>query len=220
VRRVAVVAAVIVDPLPVGLPGTYLPRPVSRACASASPRSHWHVPAIVAWTGMRGAVSLAAALAIPHDDRRRRRLPAARPIIFLTYAVISATLILQGLTLPRSSACSGVEDDGTRAARVQGAHAGRARRARRHRGARGEDWVRDDTADRMRGLYDFRIRRFSARFDDDDDGAIDERSSPTSACGARCSRPSAPRSSACATGQINDEIMRASSATSTSRTRA
>ena len=36
--------------------------------------------------------------------------------------------------------------------------------------------MRDDTADRMRGIYDFRIRRFSARFDDEDDGAIDEQS--------------------------------------------
>ena len=36
----------------------------------------------------------------------------------------------------------------------------------------------------MRGLYEFRIRRFKARFDDEDDGAIDEQSPPTSGCGA------------------------------------
>ena len=37
-------------------------------------------------------------------------------------------------------------------------------------------WVRDDTLDRMRGLYHFRRTRFSARFDAEDDGAIEQRS--------------------------------------------
>jgi CPA1 family monovalent cation:H+ antiporter len=40
----------------------------------------------------------------------------------------------------------------------------------------GEDWVRDDTAERLRGLYRFRQHRFQARFDDEDDGAVEERS--------------------------------------------
>ena len=39
---------------------------------------------------------------------------------------------------------------------------------------REEEWVRGETADRMRSLYEFRIRRFKARFDDGDDGAIEE----------------------------------------------
>jgi len=39
-----------------------------------------------------------------------------------------------------------------------------------------EDWVREDTAERMRGLYRFRQGRFSARFDEDDDGAIEQQS--------------------------------------------
>jgi len=39
-----------------------------------------------------------------------------------------------------------------------------------------EGWVRDDTAERMRGLYNFRRSRFAARFDDQDDGGIEERS--------------------------------------------
>jgi monovalent cation/hydrogen antiporter len=38
----------------------------------------------------------------------------------------------------------------------------------------GEPWVRGSTAERMRGVYQFRIRRFSARFDGDDDGQIEE----------------------------------------------
>jgi CPA1 family monovalent cation:H+ antiporter len=39
-----------------------------------------------------------------------------------------------------------------------------------------EDWVRDDTAERMRGLYNFRQSRFKARFGDGDDGGIAEQS--------------------------------------------
>ena len=39
-----------------------------------------------------------------------------------------------------------------------------------------EDWVRDDTAERLRGLYGFRRNRFASRFDRDDDGAIEEQS--------------------------------------------
>jgi hypothetical protein len=39
-----------------------------------------------------------------------------------------------------------------------------------------EDWVRDDTAERMRGAYRFRTTRFRARLDDGDDGEIESRS--------------------------------------------
>ena len=39
-----------------------------------------------------------------------------------------------------------------------------------------EDWVRDDTAERLRGLYGFRVNRFSSRFDEGADGGIEEQS--------------------------------------------
>ena len=39
-----------------------------------------------------------------------------------------------------------------------------------------EEWVREDTAERMRGLYDFRRNRFGARLDGSDDGGIESRS--------------------------------------------
>ncbi len=56
--------------------------------------------AVVAWTGMRGAVSLAAALAIPLAAGGGGHFPDRELIIFLTYAVILSTLAVQGLTLP------------------------------------------------------------------------------------------------------------------------
>jgi hypothetical protein len=40
----------------------------------------------------------------------------------------------------------------------------------------GEEWVREDTAERLRGLYGFRRNRFLSRFDENDDGAIEEQS--------------------------------------------
>jgi Na+/H+ antiporter len=55
---------------------------------------------IVGWTGMRGAVSLAAALSIPLTTDAGEPFPGRELIIFLTLVVIAVTLVGQGLTLP------------------------------------------------------------------------------------------------------------------------
>lgn len=55
---------------------------------------------IVGWTGMRGVVSLAAAISLPQALNNGRPFPARNAIIFLTFCVIFVTLVLQGLTLP------------------------------------------------------------------------------------------------------------------------
>ena len=70
-----------------------------------------------------------------------------------------------------------LEDDGAAAkeetkARIYAADAALARLDELAR----EEWVRDDTLERMRGQYNFRRSRFSARFDAEDDGAIEQRS--------------------------------------------
>ncbi len=54
----------------------------------------WRETTVVGWAGMRGAVSLAASLALPQNFPQRDLL------VFLTFAVIVATLVGQGLTLP------------------------------------------------------------------------------------------------------------------------
>ncbi len=168
------------------------------------------MPAIVAWTGMRGAVSLAAALAIPTTIDTGGPFPQRDLIIFLTYAVIVATLILQGTTLPLVIKVLGVEDDGSVEQQESKARllAARAAIARIDELA-AEDWVREETAERVRRGFEFRIRRFSARFDDEDDGAIEERSLRLPAPAARAARGRARRDHPrCATsGKINDEIM-------------
>jgi CPA1 family monovalent cation:H+ antiporter len=67
---------------------------------------------IVGWTGMRGVVSLAAALSLPPTIANGEPFPARDLIIFLTFSVILVTLVVQGLTLPpliRALGQSGVE---------------------------------------------------------------------------------------------------------------
>jgi monovalent cation/hydrogen antiporter len=55
---------------------------------------------IVAWTGMRGVLALAAAISLPTELQNGAPFPQRNVIIFLTFCVIFATLVLQGLTLP------------------------------------------------------------------------------------------------------------------------
>jgi monovalent cation/hydrogen antiporter len=207
---VAVSAAVIVVRFLWVFPSTYLPRLVSRRIREREPPVHWQFPAIVSWTGMRGAVSLAAALAIPQTIDGGGQFPQRDLIIFLTYAVILATLILQGMTLPMLIRVLGVEEDGNPEQRESKARLLAARAAiDRIEELREQEWVREDTADRMRAMYDFRIRRFSARFDDEDDGAIDRRSQDYQRL--RRKLLEAERAEVIRLrnqGKINDEIMR------------
>jgi Na+/H+ antiporter len=60
----------------------------------------WRLPLVLGWTGMRGVVSLAAALAIPLTLPNGEAFPHRSLILFVTFIVILLTLLLQGLTLP------------------------------------------------------------------------------------------------------------------------
>ncbi len=61
----------------------------------------WQQPALISWVGIRGGISLAAALAIPISLGDGSPFPARNEILILTFAVILATLVLQGLSLAR-----------------------------------------------------------------------------------------------------------------------
>jgi CPA1 family monovalent cation:H+ antiporter len=175
VQAVAVAAAVIAIRFLWVFPTTYLPRALSRRVRERDPYPPWQNPFLVAWTGMRGAVSLAAALAIPTTVDGGGAFPQRDTIIFLTYAVIFATLVLQGLSLPVVIRWLGFEPDDTAAQKEAKARIRAAQAAiQRIDEVAAEEWVRDQSAERMRALYQFRIRRFSARFDGDDDGAVEE----------------------------------------------
>ncbi len=175
VQAVAVAAAVIVIRFLWVFPATYVPRALSARIRARDPYPHWRDPFLVSWTGMRGAVSLAAALAIPTTVDGGGAFPQRDTIIFLTYAVIFATLVLQGLSLPVVIRWLGFEPDDTDAQKEAKARIRAAQAAiERIDEVALEAWVRDQSAERMRNLYQFRIRRFSARFDGDDDGAVEE----------------------------------------------
>ena len=81
-------------------PGTYVPRWLSHKIRTREPRPAARNVFLVSWAGMRGVVSLAAALALPLTTTSGAPFPERDLIIFLTFAVILATLVGQGLTLP------------------------------------------------------------------------------------------------------------------------
>jgi len=64
------------------------------------PYPPWQAPAIISWAGIRGAVSLAAALSIPLHLHNGAPFPQRNLILFITFTVILLTLVVQGLTLP------------------------------------------------------------------------------------------------------------------------
>jgi CPA1 family monovalent cation:H+ antiporter len=81
-------------------PAVYLPRWLIPAIARNDPAPPWQWPFVLGFTGVRGVVSLAAALAIPFTMDDGRPFPDRDLILFLTFAVILVTLVGQGLTLP------------------------------------------------------------------------------------------------------------------------
>jgi monovalent cation/hydrogen antiporter len=157
-------------------PATYVPRWASRRIRERDPSPSWRNVSIIAWTGMRGVISLAAALALPLQTASGVLFPDRDLIIFLTFCVILATLVVQGLSLPVLIRALGLEDD--RIGDKEETH-GRVSIAEaaleRLDELVDEDWVREDTAERMRGLYSYRRNRFASRFEGDPEG-VEERS--------------------------------------------
>jgi monovalent cation/hydrogen antiporter len=81
-------------------PATYLPRWLFPAIRRKDPSPPWQWPFVLAFTGVRGIVSLAAALAIPLAISTGQPFPYRDLILFLTFSVILITLVGQGLMLP------------------------------------------------------------------------------------------------------------------------
>jgi NhaP-type Na+/H+ or K+/H+ antiporter len=158
-------------------PATYVPWWVSRSLRERGPSPSPRAVTVIAWTGMRGVISLAAALSLPLTVEGGAPFPDRNLILFLTFSVILATLVGQGLSLPALIRTLGLEDDGSAEreeikGRIKVAEAALARIEELVE----EDWVREDTAERVRGLYNYRRGRFSARFVGSDDDGLEERS--------------------------------------------
>jgi Na+/H+ antiporter len=158
-------------------PATYLPRRFFRGLRERDPAPPWRYPGFIAWTGMRGAVTIAAALLVPLQTDAGAPFPGRDLIVFFAFGVVFATLVVQGLSLPLVIRALRLEDDGLEAgeeaaARIRAAESALARIEE----LVDERSVREDTAERLRGMYRFRADRFRARLDDAGDGAIEERS--------------------------------------------
>jgi CPA1 family monovalent cation:H+ antiporter len=173
----ALVSVVVIGARIVWLLGTYVVALLSSRARADDPAPSWQAKAVIAWSGMRGAVSLAAALALPLTTDAGGAFPDRNLIIFLTFGVIFATLVLQGLTLAPLICALDLDDGGIGEqeevdARLRAAEAA----LQRLEELQVEEWVRDDTAERLRGLYGFRQDRFRSRVDPDGDGSIEDRS--------------------------------------------
>jgi len=103
--------AVIVGRILWVYPGAYIPR-LSKKIRDSEPEVNLKMVTLVAWSGMRGVVSLAAALAIPLMMEGSEPFPNRNLIIFLTFSVIFSTLVLQGLTLRPLIKWFGMKPDG------------------------------------------------------------------------------------------------------------
>ena len=141
-------------------PATYLPRLLFKRVCRHDPYPPWRHVTLVAWTGMRGVVSLAAALALPLTLRNGSPFPARDLILFLTFVVILATLVLQGLSLPPLIRWLGIQDDRSmekeeREARLK---ANQAALTRLNEIAE-RDPAKDDARQRLRVEYEDHIRQ-------------------------------------------------------------
>src|SRR5262249_12728025 len=76
-----------------------LPRRFSASLRKRDPMPPWSTIFLVSWIGMRGIVSLAAALALPLTTAAGEPFPFRAEILLITFAVIFSTLVLQGLSL-------------------------------------------------------------------------------------------------------------------------
>ncbi|MVN91611.1 Na+/H+ antiporter [Mucilaginibacter aquatilis] len=81
-------------------PATFVPRWLFKSLRLKEPPPGWKGPFVIGWAGMRGVVSLAAALSLPLTVTDGQPLPERNLIIFITFVVILVTLVFQGLTLP------------------------------------------------------------------------------------------------------------------------
>jgi Na+/H+ antiporter len=126
---------------------------------SAAPR------VAIAWSGLRGAVSLATALALPLETDAGDALPGRDLIVFVTFTVVLVTVVGQGLTLPLLLRRLGLVTDGG-----EDEHEELLARLEASKAAltelelmAAEGWAQDETLERARQYYQQRKRRFAAR---------------------------------------------------------
>jgi CPA1 family monovalent cation:H+ antiporter len=140
----------------------WIPRLVSPSLRARDPMPAWPSLFIIGWTGMRGIVSLAAALALPLTTAAGTPFPFRSEIILITFTVIFATLVLQGLSLPPLIRVFNLKEDGALEREEMQAreHAATAALVRLDEVAN-EGWPHPEHLDQMRAHYGDRVQRYT-----------------------------------------------------------
>jgi CPA1 family monovalent cation:H+ antiporter len=154
------------------IPGTYLPRMLP-GVRERDPFPPFKEVVVVAWTGMRGIVTLASALALPTINGAP--FPNRDLILFLAFTVILVTLVLQGLSLPVLIRGLKIVDDGSaereeHKARLKAAIAGRARLQELIQG----EQLSPQLVEKLGRYYDTRVRRYAGRYHGNLDNEAEE----------------------------------------------
>jgi len=146
-----------------------IPRWVSRTIRTRDPLPPWPNIFLIGWTGMRGIVTLAAALALPLTTNTGAPLPFRAEIILISFSVILATLVLQGLSLAPLIRALRLEDDNRTIEEEE-------MRAREHAASMAltrleelseQPWSPSEHVDRLRDHYTRRRHQFA------NNGAVD-----------------------------------------------
>ena len=111
---VVVCAVIIVTRFVWVFPATYLPRWLVPSIRRNDPYPPWQHPFLLAFTGVRGIVTLAAALAIPFTVADGSPFPDRDLILILAFCVLFVTLVVEGLTLPFLTRALGLANAGRR----------------------------------------------------------------------------------------------------------
>jgi monovalent cation/hydrogen antiporter len=132
-------------------PATYLPRLVPRI-RRHDPFPHPRVPTLLAWAGMRGVVTLATALALPKTLAHDRGYPREL-FVWLAFAVIVGSLLLQSTTLPAAARLLRIQpDDPTQDLLAEASVQNRASRAAKQRMEELAGSAPEQVIERLRGL--------------------------------------------------------------------
>jgi Na+/H+ antiporter len=156
----------------------YILRLIDRRARQRELRVGAAARAVIGWSGLRGAVSLATALALPLVTDAGDQLAGRDVVVFITFAVVLVTVVGQGLTLPMLIRRLGVVADGR-----EEEHEELTARLTASKAAldeleamADEGWAGDETLDRARQYYEQRKRRFAARAGKIEDDGYEEQS--------------------------------------------
>jgi CPA1 family monovalent cation:H+ antiporter len=115
----AVTAVIIASRFACAEAVTVLLRTVDRRAVQRTRRVNWRLRVVSNWAGFRGAVSLAAALAVPLTTHRGAPFPDRHLIIFVVCVVILVTVLVQGTTLPDVVRWARMPEDASHADELQ-----------------------------------------------------------------------------------------------------